>query len=178
MPLPHPAVPRPARALPLALLLAATALGAAAAQPPARHTAAAPPAARADTDPAPASVGARDDTDAAECLGFTFGAWTPPLDPKAAGHAPFPPAATLPHAPGGRDWAATDAAARDTLLLLFPSWWPAGVSIRFAHAPRTRRDTVHGTATALVADGRLRAPEARVLGWLVPCSAPPAADGR
>ncbi|HEX6631788.1 MAG TPA: hypothetical protein VF048_11895, partial [Gemmatimonadaceae bacterium] len=116
-----------------------------------------------------APVGARDDTDAAECLGFAFGGWTPPLDPAAAGHAPFPPAATLPHAPGGRDWAATDAAARDTLLLLFPSWWPAGVSIRFAHAPRTRRDTVRGTATALVADGRLRAPEAKVLGWLVPC---------
>jgi hypothetical protein len=27
---------------------------------------------------------------------------------------------------------------------------------------------VRGTATALVADGRLRAPEAKVLGWLVP----------
>ncbi|HEU4630285.1 MAG TPA: hypothetical protein VFS08_11115 [Gemmatimonadaceae bacterium] len=161
-------VPRPTRALALALLLAVTVSGAAAsAQPPARP-ALPPPAADTVPPPAPAR------SDGGECLGFAFGAWSPPLDAKAAGHAPFPPAASLPHAPGGRDWAATDPVARDTLLLLFPSWWPAGVSIRFAHAPRTPGDTVHGTATALVADGRVRAPEAKVLGWLVPCAAPPA----
>ena len=176
MPTPRPRAPIARRAVPLALLLGATAIGAAVAQPPARRTGTAPPPpAAAETVPTVAPpAGQADD----ECLGFTFGGWTPPLDARAAGHAPFPSAASLPHAPGGRDWAATDSIARDTLLLLFPSWWPAGVSIRFAHAPHTRADTVRGTATALVADGRLRAPTTQVLGWLVPCSGAPRDGGR
>ena len=104
-----------------------------------------------------------------ECLGFTFGEWTPPLDAKAAGHPTFPPAASLPQAPGGRDWAVDDTTARDMQLLLYPSWWPAGVSVRFPNAPRTPRDTVRGIAIALVADGHVQSPEAKVMAWQVPC---------
>jgi hypothetical protein len=54
-------------------------------------------------------------------------------------------------------------------LLLYPSFWPAGVSARFPRTPRTQGDTVRGTATAFVADGRVRSPEAEVMAWLVPC---------
>lgn len=104
-----------------------------------------------------------------ECLRFIFGEWTPPLDAKAAGHPSFPPAESLPKAPGGRGWAVSDSTTGDTQLLLYPSFWPAGVSVRFPRAPRTPHDTVRGTATAFVADGRVQSPEAEVMAWLVPC---------
>jgi hypothetical protein len=99
-----------------------------------------------------------------------FGEWSPPLDAKAAGHAPFPRAESLPKAPGGRGWALSDSTAHDMQMMLYPSFWPAGVSVRFPHAPRTRSDTVRGMAVALVADGRVRSPEADAMAWLVPCS--------
>jgi hypothetical protein len=104
-----------------------------------------------------------------ECLRVIFGEWTPQLDAKAAGHPSFPPAESLPQAPGGRGWAVSDSTAGDTQLLLFPSFWPAGVSVRFPRTPRALHDTVRGIATALVADGRVRAPEAEVMAWLAPC---------
>jgi hypothetical protein len=104
-----------------------------------------------------------------ECLGFAFGRWTPALDARAAGHGTLPPAGSLPHAPNGRDWAAALSSGRDTTLMLFPGWWPAGVHVRLPSGARVTGDTVRGTATALVADGRLRAPTAAVLAWLVPC---------
>jgi hypothetical protein len=128
-----------------------------------------PQSAVADTN-APDSSGASErERGGDECLGFTFGEWTPSLDAKAAGHPAFPPAASLPQAPGGRDWAVDDTTARDMQLLLYPSWWPAGVRVRFPNAPRTPRDTVRGMAFALVADGNVRSPEAKVMAWLVPC---------
>ena len=108
-----------------------------------------------------------------ECLGLAFGRWTPPLDARAAGHGTLPDAASLPHAPGGRDWAAAVSAGRDTTLMLFPAWWPAGVHLRLPSGARVTGDTVRGTATALVADGRLRAPTAAVRVWLVPCGRAP-----
>jgi hypothetical protein len=111
----------------------------------------------------------RPDSGSGECYRFMFGEWSPPLDAKAAGHAPFPPDASLPHAPGGRDWAFSDSTVHDMQLMLYPSFWPAGVNVRFSHAPRTPRDTVHGRAFALVADGRVQSPEADALAWLVPC---------
>ena len=104
-----------------------------------------------------------------DCLRFIFGQWTPPLDAKAAGHPSFPPAESLPRAPGGRGWAVRDSTSGDMQLLLYPSFWPAGVRARFPREPRTPHDTVRGTATALVADGRVQSPEAEVLAWLVPC---------
>jgi hypothetical protein len=104
--------------------------------------------------------------DAPRCLGLAFGRWTPALDLAAAGHAS--PSGATPQAPNGRDWAAAIEAGRDTTLMLFPAWWPAGVHV---HVPASRpgRDTVRATATALVADGRVRAPSATVLMWTVRC---------
>lgn len=135
---------------------------------------------RADTaSPSPHSDSAAVDTAAArdepdrvggECFRFMFGEWTPPLDAKAAGHAPFPSAESLQHAPGGRDWAFNDSSAHDLQLMLYPGFWPAGVRVRFPHAPRTPSDTVRGRALALVADGRVRSPEADAMAWLVPCA--------
>ncbi len=104
-----------------------------------------------------------------ECFRFVFGEWSPPLDAKRAGHAPFPSADSLPRAPGGRDWAFSDSTTRDIQLMLYPSFWPAGVVVRFPHVPRTTADTVRGRALALVADGRVESPEADALAWLVPC---------
>ncbi len=104
-----------------------------------------------------------------ECFRFVFGEWNPPLDAKTAGHAPLPSASSLPHAPGGRDWAFSDSTTRDIQLMLYPSFWPAGVVVRFPHVPRTLDDTVRGRALALVADGRVESPEADALAWLVPC---------
>lgn len=133
---------------------------------------------RADSDRASAAASATSDTGTADrpdsgwgdCYRFVFGEWTPPLDAKAAGHAPFPPAESLPKAPGGRGWALSDSTAYDMQLMLYPSFWPAGVSVRFPHAPRASGDTVRGMAMALVADGRVRSPEAEAMAWLVPCS--------
>lgn len=104
-----------------------------------------------------------------ECFRFVFGEWNPPLDAKKAGHAPFPPAASLPQAPGGRDWAFSDSTTRDIQLMLYPGFWPAGVVVRFPDVPRAPNDTVRGRAMALVADGRVRSPEADAMAWLVPC---------
>ena len=54
--------------------------------------------------------------------------------------------------------------------MLYPSFWPAGVVVRFPHVPRAPEDTVRGRAMALVADGRVRSPEADAMAWLVPCA--------
>ena len=101
---------------------------------------------------------------AAECLGFSFGAWTPPLDWRAGGHGADSPGARLPG-----EFAARDSSLGESELMLFPSWWPAGVAVHFAHTPRVPGDTVPATATALVADGRLRPPRAAARAWLKPC---------
>jgi hypothetical protein len=157
------------------LVAAPTARAAAQSAPGSADTTAA--AARTDSDGADvapdtmsnAGSADRPERGSGECYRFMFGEWSPPLDAKAAGHAPFPPDASLPHAPGGRDWAFSDSTVHDMQLMLYPSFWPAGVNVRFSHAPRTPRDTVHGRAFALVADGRVQSPEADALAWLVPC---------
>lgn len=145
----------------------------AAAQSAPRAVDTASPVAITDTGAASTApeAGAPDGRDryAGDCFRFVFGEWTPPLDAKAAGHAPFPPSDSLPHAPGGRDWAFSDSTAHDVQLMLYPSFWPAGVSVRFPRAPRAVGDTVRGRAIALVADGRVTSPEAETLAWLVPC---------
>ena len=163
-----PAVPRLAAAL-VAALLAAAPRAAAGQQAPR-------PAAPADTAGGAAPVAfARPEED--ECLGLAFGRWTPALDLAAAGHH-VPNPASLAHAPNGRDWAAALESGRDTTLMLFPAWWPAGVHVQLPSGRRVVGDTVRGTAVALVADARAKNPTARVLLWLVPCGGSRDADTR
>ena len=118
------------------------------------------------------------DTTAAEpvCYRFAFGAWTPALDRAAAGHDPAARAAGT-GAPNGRDWAADDFGGSATLML-FPAWWPAGVSVTLRGPAPAVGDTASGTATALVADGRRRPPVASIRVMGVPCSVPDPTDGR
>lgn len=105
------------------------------------------------------------------CLGFRFDAWMPPLDWRAAGHQD-PRDAVVHRAPQGRDWAATIEEGADSTLILFPSWWPAGVLVALEDRAPAPGDTVSGRATALVARGGLRAPRAGVRAWRVPCGPP------
>ena len=106
--------------------------------------------------------------DAAQCYGFSFGTWTPALDLANAGHRPLSSATEQPKAPGGRDWA-SDVMPNDTTLLLFPTWWPAGIQVTLSRKPRSSADTVSGSAQALVADGRATAPRAPLRAWRVAC---------
>jgi hypothetical protein len=105
------------------------------------------------------------------CLGFAFGAWSPALDWRAAGHGAKPDSSRLQHAPAGRDWAVNGSRSEsDSLMMLFPSWWPAGVIVTLPTREPAAGDTLTGRATALVANGRVAAPTARVRAWRVPCS--------
>jgi hypothetical protein len=115
---------------------------------------------------------AASDADDRVCLGFSFGRWEPRLDLRAAGHASKAPPPAGSTAPGGRDWAGAGGDEPDAPLFLYPAWWPAGVLVRLdGGPPRGVADTVRGTATALVADGRLRAPRTPVRAWGVRCAA-------
>ena len=107
--------------------------------------------------------------DAAVCYGFTFGRWSPALDLVAAGHDPSTPPG--PSAPEGRGWAADDSTSRGSMML-FPSWWPAGVRVTLPGAPPQAGDTVSGSAVALVGDGRRRPPRAPLKVWGVACGPP------
>ena len=104
------------------------------------------------------------------CLGFSFGAWTPALDWKAAGHRTQINPATHQRADDGRDWATTQAVQDENTIMLLPSWWPAGVSVTLPNRSPALGDTVVGSAFAFVADGRRKAPTAKVWAWRVPCS--------
>jgi hypothetical protein len=55
------------------------------------------------------------------------------------------------------------------VLVLFPSWWPAGVTIEWRE---TRGDTLFGIARALVADGRIPNPVSTVQATRLPCDRP------
>jgi len=104
-----------------------------------------------------------------ECFGLTFGRWEPELDPRAAGHPVVAADSTPQRAPDGRDWAARLETGRDTTIILFPVWWPAGVTIRFPQGRASTNDTTRGTATALVASGDVNPPTTAVLLRPVPC---------
>lgn len=104
------------------------------------------------------------------CLGFTFGPWTPALDWKAAGHLTEIDPATHQRAADGRDWATTQAVQDEHTIMLLPSWWPAGVSVTLPNRAPAIGDTVVGSAFAFIADGRKKAPAARVWAWRVPCT--------
>ena len=112
-----------------------------------------------------------------ECFGFRFGAWDPPLKTVANRYNPgSDPTASAP-AGAPRDWAAKvphglPEASADSVLLLFPAWWPSGVAIAWREQ---HGDTLIGHATALVADGRIKNPVAAVRGLRVPCVRPESA---
>jgi hypothetical protein len=112
----------------------------------------------------------RPDDRPSRCYGFSFGPWSPPLDWAAAGHGPPPSSTSEQHAPAGRSWAFDgEPADSDTLLILVPGWWRAGVVVALPHPPRLAGDTVVTRATALVANGAKRSPVSRVRVWAVPC---------
>jgi hypothetical protein len=120
----------------------------------------------------PVRAGAQADT-ASTCLRFTFGAWTPALDWQGAGHGRSIDSTHVARDANGRPWAAPtggSGAPGDTVLMLFPPWWPAGVSIEMRTADFARGDTVTGKATALVADARRVSPVAKARVWRVACA--------
>jgi len=110
------------------------------------------------------------DTEPPVCLGFSFGTWTPALSWKGAGHGEMPSTNVLQHAPSGRDWATDGGVGQpDSLLILYPSWWPAGVRVDLPTRTPAPGDTVIGRAVAFVANGAVKAPEAKVRAWRVEC---------
>ena len=110
---------------------------------------------------------------AATCFGFSFGAWTPPLDWHASGHERTPDSITTPLASAGRGWATElTHPDQDGTMLLFPSWWPVGVKVALGARALTPGDTVDGLATALVGNGFVTPSRAPVRAWLVPCGTP------
>ena len=109
-----------------------------------------------------------------ECFGLKFGSWDPPLKSVASTYNPgYDPVSSAPVG-SPRDWAARvpngkTETAPDSVLLLFPAWWPAGVAIEWTEQ---RGDTLVGRARALVADGRLKNPVTAVRGMHVACRRP------
>jgi hypothetical protein len=107
-----------------------------------------------------------------ECLGFSFGAWDPPL--KSIGPSASSAPASTPVSTS-RDWAArlptgrsASGGASDSVLVLFPAWWPNGIGIEWTEAGG---DTLTGVAHAFVSDGRIKSPVSRVRAIRVPCQA-------
>ena len=117
-----------------------------------------------------APLRAQDTSSSPVCLGFSFGPWTPALDWRRAGHGAAPDTSRLARAAENRDWASNGiVAAEDSLLFLYPRWWPAGIMVTLATRTPAPGDTVTGRARALVADGRQANPTARVKAWAVSC---------
>jgi hypothetical protein len=105
-----------------------------------------------------------------ECFGFSFGPWDPPLKSIAPSASSAP--AAVP-ATTSRDWAArlptgrgANGTTSDSLLVLFPAWWPNGIGIEWSVGGG---DTLSGVAHAFVSDGRVKSPESRVRAVRVPC---------
>ena len=107
--------------------------------------------------------------EAGNCFGFSFGQWSPALDWHASGHAGTPAGHSSPLAPGGREWAAAPISpTAEGMIILFPAWWPAGVSIALPAGALAPGDTAEGRATAMVANGST-ASSAAVRAWRVRC---------
>jgi hypothetical protein len=117
----------------------------------------------------PSRSRAQQPSEASVCLGFAFGAWTPTLDWRGAGHQTLDPSLHQ-RADDGRDWATTQSVDDEHTIILLPSWWPAGVSVTLPTRSPTLGDTVVGHAFAYVADGRLKVPTSQVRAWRVPCT--------
>src|SRR5204863_9010765 len=118
-------------------------------------------------------IGAQAIAAPAECFGFTCGAWEPSLKSAASTYNPgYDPKGSAPTG-APRDWAArvpngrTADTPSDSVLILFPGWWPAGVAIEWKEQ---HGDTLVGIARALVADGRLKNPVSTVRAMHVPCA--------
>ncbi len=98
------------------------------------------------------------------CYRFEFDAWNPTLE-----------AAKLDLARHGADWRVPSPreggtmwdAEGDSLALLFPTWWPNGIAVRFD--PATRGDTLRGEAIAYVPDGRALAPRTSIRAVRAKC---------
>jgi hypothetical protein len=116
------------------------------------------------------------------CLRFAFGTWSPPLEWGMAGHL-GDATETGSYIRNARDsiymqGKGSESAHRDGMvwdeqsggrrLLLFPIWWPAGVSVEFNGASLAR-DTLSGTATAFVANGAKQRPVTSVRALRVAC---------
>ena len=114
------------------------------------------------------------------CLRFAFGAWNPPLNWEAAGHAgqaesngqaarrlrdsiflQLPGAA----AADGMVW---DDKSGGRRVFVFPVWWPVGIVVQFDGAT-VSGDTLRGMAEAMVADGAAPHPSATVRALRVAC---------
>lgn len=107
-----------------------------------------------------------------ECFGFTFGKWNPSLKSASSTYSPgYDPTSSAP-AGAPPSWAtrapttSSSSAPADSVLLLFPPWWPAGVAIQWT---AQRGDTLIGVARALVADARVKNPEASVRALHISC---------
>ena len=120
---------------------------------------------------APLALRAQDHpTDPPVCLGFSFGPWTPALDWRAAGHGARMDTSHMSVTPTGRDWAMDGIKGlEDSVVLLFPKWWPVGVAVTLPTRRPAPGDTVSGRAVALVADVNAKVPTSRVRAWAVPC---------
>ena len=101
-----------------------------------------------------------------ECLRFAFGAWSTPLDWRAAGHRD--PSLAPDSTAAQRENATRNSLDRPGDILLFPPWWPVGVYIEL-DTTRSRGDTIRGVATALVANGQAKVPTAKVMALRSPC---------
>ena len=101
------------------------------------------------------------------CFRFMFGAWSPPLDWRAAGHRP--PRDSAAPSRTGRGSAAEVSVHGDSALMLLPTWWPAGVLVELSTRTPAFGDTLTGRATAFVADGAIAPPVSQVRAWRVDC---------
>ena len=68
------------------------------------------------------------------------------------------------------DWVVDGlAGVEDSIVLLFPKWWPVAVAVTLPTRRPAPGDTVAGRAVALVADAKAKVPTSRVRAWAVPC---------
>jgi hypothetical protein len=106
------------------------------------------------------------------CLRFQFGVWSPALNWKGAGHVSTLDTSKVERTADGRAWAAPAAVdGGDSVLVLYPAFWPAGVALSFDARTLVIGDTAVAKATAFVADARLARPIAPAKVWRVECHA-------
>jgi hypothetical protein len=108
------------------------------------------------------------------CWSFSFGEWAPPLDWSGAGHRGDTASANARVRRARDSVFVHDSAAVESNamewdrtehgweLMLFPSWWPAGVVVRFDGNPADSAVT-HGEATAMLGDPNREPSRTRVM---------------
>lgn len=112
------------------------------------------------------------DAPSSKCWRFAFGAWTPPLDWERSGHR-----GNATEMSDGMKRIRDSVFAKDTnavrnnamiweqtrrgwTVVLFPEWWPVGVSVEF-DSVLAGGSEMTGQATAFVADARQENSRAR-----------------